>query len=87
MNGCSLKTEENLEVAKKIPLDKLMLETDCPYCEIKNTHASKKYIEDIKWETKREKKYQKGYMVKGRNEPCRIIEVSQVLSKLLEIDE
>jgi TatD DNase family protein len=31
LNGCSLKTSENIEVAKLVPLDRLMLETDCPY--------------------------------------------------------
>ena len=39
VNGCSLKTKENVEIVKKIPLDKIMLETDCPYCEVRNTHA------------------------------------------------
>jgi len=27
INGCSMKTPENLEVVKHIPLDKLLLET------------------------------------------------------------
>ncbi|KAI5950955.1 pi038 [Candida jiufengensis] len=44
INGCSLKTEENLQVASKIPIDKLMIETDSPWCEIRKSHASYKYI-------------------------------------------
>ncbi|KAL5324706.1 hypothetical protein ACEPPN_009254 [Leptodophora sp. 'Broadleaf-Isolate-01'] len=40
VNGCSLKTEENCAVVKEIPLDKLHLETDGPWCEIRPAHAS-----------------------------------------------
>lgn len=44
VNGCSLRYAENVEVAAKIPMDKLMIETDAPWCEVRRTHASYKFI-------------------------------------------
>ena len=47
VNGCSLKTEENLAVVKEIPLDRLLLETDSPWCEPRPTHASASFIKQL----------------------------------------
>merc|ERR1711997_937624 len=80
INGCSLRTEENLDVVRQIPVEKLMLETDAPWCEIKPTHASldkSNIIPSVKKE-----KWKVGSMVKGRNEPCNITHILDVVSAL-----
>ncbi len=79
LNGCSLKTQENLNVAKQIPLEHLLLETDCPWCDIRATHAGHGYIQ-TKFPTKNEKKYEKGFCVKGRYEPIHIVQVAEVIA-------
>ncbi len=49
INGCSLKTEDNLEVMAAVPLDRLLLETDCPWCEIRPSHAGKRGCSCCSW--------------------------------------
>ncbi|KAI9018579.1 hypothetical protein CLU79DRAFT_720771 [Phycomyces nitens] len=79
INGCSLKTQENLDVVKEIPEDKLMIETDAPWCDIRSTHASFGHLNLIKEEmelyapaSKKKEKFEMGLAVKNRNEPCAI---------------
>ncbi|GAV27145.1 hypothetical protein PMKS-000606 [Pichia membranifaciens] len=44
INGAGLRDTSTLEILPLIPLDRLMLETDSPWCEIKRTHPSWKYL-------------------------------------------
>lgn len=79
INGCSLKTAENLEVVKQLPKDRLLLETDCPYCEVRPSHASSRYVETTFTSVKKEK-WNTENMIKGRNEPVTIVQILEVIS-------
>jgi TatD DNase family protein len=58
-----------------------------PQCEIRPSHASYKYTEGAPALPKAFKKerWQKGCMVKGRNEPVTISHVAQVIARIKEI--
>lgn len=66
-----MKTAENLEVMAGIPVERIMIETDSPYCEIKNTHAGIKHVKTT-WPSKKKEKHDIESLVKGRCEPCQI---------------
>ncbi|KAF9211253.1 TatD DNase [Podila verticillata] len=94
INGCSLKTEENLKVAASVPLDRLMLETDGPWCDIRPTHASHKHLSKMSTEqqalynppSKKKERFEMGSMVKSRNEPCTMGQVLHVMASLHNMD-
>ncbi|XP_076657106.1 deoxyribonuclease TATDN1 [Halictus rubicundus] len=86
INGCSLKTEENLFAVTTIPSDRLMIETDCPWCEIRPTHASAKDVITNFVSVKKEK-WQPDRMIKGRNEPCTIVQILEVLARIRDEEE
>ncbi len=85
INGCSMKTDENCELVKQVPLNRLMIETDCPYCDIRNSHAGAKHVKTI-FPRKDKSKYQptstEFSIVKDRNEPCTIVQVVEVIAAL-----
>lgn len=100
VNGCSLKTAENLEVVKAIPLERMQLETDGPWCEVRSTSAGMGTLDEITttsggeaYRTKDEilasfpksvkkEKWNEDSIVKGRNEPCMIGLVAEIVARV-----
>lgn len=104
VNGCSLKSDENLAVVKEIPLDRLQIETDGPWvsflliysikssttltntaqCEMRASHASAAYLQNGPFLPKsvKKEKFEKGLMVKGRNEPVSLPRVAHVVAQV-----
>ncbi|KAG8527882.1 uncharacterized protein KY384_006798 [Bacidia gigantensis] len=88
INGCSLKTEENLEVVKAVPLERLQIETDGPWCEMRPSHASARWKvggPELVGSVKKEK-WERGKMVKGRNESCAIGQVAWVVARVKGVE-
>ncbi|CAH0550137.1 unnamed protein product [Brassicogethes aeneus] len=88
LNGCSLKTEDNLTTVKTLPKDKILIETDCPWCEIRPTHAGHKFVskENQCVPTVKKEKWRADSMVKSRNEPNNIRQVLDVIASVRNED-
>lgn len=84
VNGCSMKTDDNLAVVKEIPLERLQIETDGPWCDMRPSHASAKLLKDAPALPKAVKKerWTREAMVKGRNEPCTITNVAHAVAAI-----
>jgi len=89
VNGCSMKTEQNLDALRTIPLDRLLLETDAPWCSMTSTHASKGHLDALPGSLRsryfpaavRPESFVPGKAVKGRNEPSSIGGVAWVVHR------
>ncbi|XP_060528437.1 deoxyribonuclease TATDN1 [Cylas formicarius] len=87
INGCSLKTLENLNTVAALPENKILLETDSPWCEVRPTHAGYKYIstQNILPSVKKEK-WKSDQLIKSRNEPVNIRQILDILSSVRKTD-
>ncbi|CAD7087708.1 unnamed protein product [Hermetia illucens] len=82
LNGCSLKTEENLKTVQEIPLEKIMIETDCPWCGIRPSHAGSKMVKTRFPTIKKKEKWAADQLIDGRNEPCHLRQVIEVIANV-----
>ena len=86
LNGCSLKSAQNLDVVKSIPIGSMLLETDAPWCEIRPSHASASLV-STHFPCRNRDKWEPGMSVKGRNEPRNILQVLEVVASLKGMDQ
>ncbi|KAI9461016.1 Mg-dependent DNase [Lactarius psammicola] len=92
INGCSLKTEDNLATVKSIGRQRIMFETDAPWCSMTSTQASRRHIDSLPADLRelylppavRGEAFVPGRPVKGRNEPSAIGAVAWVAHKVKE---
>lgn len=77
-----MKTEEQLAVVARIPNDKILLETDSPWCSIRNSHASSKYVKTTFPTVKKKEKWTENSLIDGRCEPLQIVQVLEVLAAI-----
>jgi TatD DNase family protein len=90
LNGCSLREANSLDVVKDLPIDRIMIESDAPWCEMRPTHASAPFLTDFSWSIGRpvyKEKYHESLPVRGRNEPSETRRVLHVMSRIKEISE
>lgn len=77
----SLKTPENLQVIQSIPLDRLMVESDAPWCEIRASHAGFTHVK-TRILARAKERHSPESSVKSRNEPWACLQVLECLAAL-----
>lgn len=85
VNGFSFQDRECLDMVAAIPLDRLQIETDAPWGEIKATSdVAKRYLKHAPQlpASKKKDKWDAACMVKERNESCAIERVAYVVAGL-----
>ncbi|KAL2827024.1 hypothetical protein BDW59DRAFT_179262 [Aspergillus cavernicola] len=83
VNGVSFHTEEGLEMVRCLPLDKMQLETDAPWCEdLEGDERIKSYLVGVREVpgARKHGKFRAREMMKGRNESCMIERVAMVVA-------
>jgi TatD DNase family protein len=84
INGCGLKTVESITAVATVPLERVLLETDAPWCGVRPTHASFKHVTSTWPEVAKPEKHvpSDGRTVKQRSEPCHVRHVAEVVAAL-----
>ncbi|KUF95247.1 Xylose isomerase [Phytophthora nicotianae] len=74
------------EKEEMLKLVELGLYIDAPWCDIRATHAGHGHVK-TSWQSKKAEKYAPDCLVKGRNEPCTLIQVLEIISAIRGEDQ
>jgi TatD DNase family protein len=76
LNASAFRTEATARACcEQIPLDRLMLETDAPWCDARKVDFGFPFISTHFETQKRNAKFVEGRCVERRNEPCHLVQV------------
>ncbi|CAJ1027822.1 TatD related DNase, putative [Leishmania lindenbergi] len=76
--NCSAFREASLAAqVTSIPLDRLMFETDAPWCDMRWKDYGAQFVRTIFKTTKRNKPFVMGTCLERRNEPCHLVQVME----------
>lgn len=76
INGCSLKTQANMDAVRDIPLESLLVETDSPYCKIRKSSPAYRHIRTCEHERS----------LMRRNEPHSVWQVVDAIAAAKDLD-
>lgn len=78
INGCSLKNELGIEIVKNLPIERILIETDSPYCKIRKSYAAYQFCDTFNLSKKIKINY-----------PSNVLQIAECISKIknINIDE
>lgn len=77
VNGSAFRTQELASQVARIPLDRLLLETDAPWCDIRKKDYGYDFVQTHMETNKRGKPFVMGKCLERRNEPCHLVQVME----------
>lgn len=90
LNGCSLREPQGIDVARFLPLERIVVESDAPWCEMRPSHASAAHVGSFDGDMPRalpKERHSPDHPVKGRNEPSETRRIVRALATIKDVSE
>lgn len=75
LNGSAFREKALADQVAAIPLNRLMLETDAPWCDVRPKDYGASFVTTTFRTIKRKKPFELGACLERRNEPCHLVQV------------